>query len=117
MNQSKKLKKENQKIIQNNFLFVILSLLIISIVASSVTAYICNYVINSFNNTNAMAMIITDSGIKSDDITLEQNLSIATKTLIFMHELSMATVIGCIGISLSLVARIFLFSKSVDKTK
>ena len=117
MKQLKQQKREEVIKNQNNFLFVILSLLLISIISAGVTTYICSYVLDSFNNSNAMALIITDTGLKSDDLSLEQNLSTATKTLIFMHDLSMSLVIGCIGVSISLFIKIIKDKSLVDKNK
>mgnify|MGYP006293403797 CR=1 FL=1 len=71
-----------------NLIWAMVGLLAISILAAGFTAWTCGWVLESFQNSNTMAMIITDAGIKSDDKNLEHNLSTATMTLKYLRAVS-----------------------------
>ena len=61
------------------------------------SAYIAGFVLDSLQNTDAMVMIVTDAGIKSDSATLEKNLSSATLALKACRDLGLALAVGCAG--------------------
>jgi hypothetical protein len=79
-------------------MWAVAGLLVVSVIASGFTAYACNYVIESFQNSNTMALLITDAGVKSDDKNLERQLSVATLTLTFLRDIGYAVLIGCGGV-------------------
>lgn len=90
-----------------NLLIAVVGLVAFSCVAASATAYICDFVLASFQDTNAMVMLITDAGTKSDDKNLEKNLSSATLALKTCRDLGLALAIGCLGCGIAVAVRIF----------
>ena len=84
--------------------------LVLIVVACSMTAlasyWICDFVLGSFQDTNAMVMLITDAGTKSDDKNLERNLSTATLGLQACRDLGLALAIGCLGVGVAVFLRI-----------
>lgn len=73
-------------------------LVLAALLAAAATAYICDFVLRSFQDTNAMVMLITDAGTKSDDKNLEKNLSAATLALKTCRDLGWALSVGCLGV-------------------
>jgi hypothetical protein len=66
-----------------------------------------DYVLSSFQNTNAMVMLITDAGTKSDDKNLERQLTTATLGLQACRDLGLALAIGCFGTGVAVSIRIW----------
>ena len=97
--------KENY-VLKNNFVIAIIILVICSLVCSLSVVYICNYVLDSFSNSNAMVGFITDSGLIFDDKKLESNISNATYGLAAARDFGSALSIGLIGISIVIILRI-----------
>jgi hypothetical protein len=91
----------------NNLIWAVVGLLICSAITAFATYGICTYVTNSFADSNAMVMLITDAGIKSDDSRLEGNLTAATQGLIELARLGLALGIGCIGVGVAVLVRIY----------
>jgi len=83
----------------------VVTLLGVAILASGYTAWACDYVISSFQDSNTMVLLITDAGLKSDDKNLERQLSVATQTLKFLHQIGLAVVIGSVGVATTLAIR------------
>ena len=54
-----------------------------------------------------MVMLITDAGTKSDDKNLERNLSAATMGLQACRDLGLALAVGCLGVGVAVLTRIF----------
>jgi archaellum component FlaG (FlaF/FlaG flagellin family) len=90
--------KLQKKEVSNNLIVVVLSILIVSLAVGLMTAYSCDWVLGSFQNSNTMVMLITDAGIVSDDKNLEHELTQATATLVFLRDISLAMVIGSTGV-------------------
>lgn len=88
-----------------NLMWALLGLLTISLVAAGFTAWTCDYVLASFQDSNTMALLITDAGLKSDDAKLESNITTATNTLRYLKDIGLAVVVGGTGIALSLLVR------------
>lgn len=80
-------------------------LLIVALVTAVSVAWICGYVLDSFQDSNAMAMLITDAGVKSDDKNLEHHLTFATKALIICRDLGWALGIGSLGCGVAVFLR------------
>jgi len=100
-----KLKKPKQE--NKNFLIAIIGILAITLVSSLFCSLTIDYILQSLNNSNCMVMLITDAGIKSDDINLENNLSSATQTLITLKDISLALFVGSLGVSTALLCKAF----------
>ena len=86
--------------------WALVAILVCSFIASASTAYICQYVLDSFQNSHAMAMLITDAGVLSDDKNLESNLSVATQGLQVAKDFGLALTIGVVGVGLAVLVRI-----------
>ena len=89
-----------------NLLLAVSGLVLAALVAAAASAYICDFVLRSFQDTNAMVMLITDAGTKSDDKNLERNLSAATLALKTCRDLGWALSIGCLGVGVAVFLRL-----------
>jgi hypothetical protein len=89
----------------NNLLLAVVSLVAVSAVTAGFTAYICTYVLNSFQDSHTMALFITDTGIKSDDKNLEHQLSTATLALKFMRDIGWALGVGSLMVGVAVFFR------------
>jgi preprotein translocase subunit SecF len=81
------------------------ALLVCSAVGAFSVAYISSYILDSFQNTNAMVMLITDAGTKSDDKNLERQLTSATLGLKACRDLGWALAVGCVGVGVAVFLR------------
>jgi len=81
------------------------ALLVCSAVGAFSVAYISSYILDSFQNTTAMVMLITDAGTKSDDAGLERQLSVATLGLKACRDLGWALAVGCLGVGVAVFLR------------
>jgi len=81
------------------------ALLICSAVGAFAVAYIADYILSSFQDTNAMVMLITDAGTKSDDKNLERQLTSATLGLKACRDLGWALAVGCFGVGIAVFLR------------
>jgi len=88
-----------------NLFWAMIGLLTVAALSACFTAWACDYVVKSFQNSNTMALIITDAGIKSDDKNLEKQLSTATLTLISLRDIGLAVCIGAMGVATALIVR------------
>lgn len=88
-----------------NLLLAVIGLVVAALVAAAASAYICDFVLRSFQDTNAMVMLITDAGTKSDDKNLERNLSAATLALKTCRDLGWALSVGCLGVGVAVFLR------------
>jgi len=81
------------------------ALLVCSAVGAFSVAYISSYILDSFQTTTAMVMLITDAGTKSDDANLERQLSVATLGLKACRDLGWALAVGCLGVGVAVFLR------------
>ena len=81
------------------------ALLVCSAVGAFSVAYISSYILDSFQNTTAMVMLITDAGTKSDDANLERQLTSATMGLKACRDLGWALAVGCVGVGVAVFLR------------
>jgi hypothetical protein len=89
-----------------NLTWALIAILACSLVASASTVWICQYVLDSFQDSHAMAMLITDAGVLSDDKNLEGNLSVATQGLHMAKDFGLALTIGVLGVGLAVFVRV-----------
>lgn len=90
-----------------NLLWASVGLIACSFVGAVAVYYLCDYVLSSFQDTNAMVMLITDAGTKSDDKNLERNLTTATLGLQACRDLGLALAFGCLGCGVAVGVRLF----------
>ena len=69
------------------------------------SAWIAGFVLDQLQNTSALAMIVTDGGLKSDSKDLEQNMGSATLALRAVRDLGWALSVGCLGVGLAVLIR------------
>ncbi len=69
------------------------------------SAYIAGYVLDQLQSTDALVMIVTDAGLKSDSADLERNMSTATLALKSVRDLGWALAVGCLGVGLAVFLR------------
>ena len=90
-----------------NLLWAVAGMLLVSVVASGFTAYACHYVVSSFQDSNTMALLITDAGVKSDDKNLERQLTTATLTLNYLRDIGLAIVVGSLMVVVTMGIRVW----------
>lgn len=91
----------------SNLLLATIVLIGCAFVGSVGVYFLSDYVLSSFQDTNAMALLITDAGTKSDDAGLERQLTSATMGLKACRDLSLALAIGCFGTAVAVGIRIW----------
>jgi len=69
------------------------------------SAYIAGEVLQILQSRDALVMIVTDAGIKSDSVSVEQGLSAATTALKAVRDLGWALAVGCIGVGVAVFLR------------
>ena len=97
--------KEKQSA-DNNLLLAVSLLVIAALLAAAASAFICDFVLRSFEDSQAMVLLITDAGTKSDDKNLERNLSAATLALKTCRDLGWALSVGCLGVGVAVFLRL-----------
>ena len=90
---------------QRHLLWAIISILICALIASVAVVWISQYILNSFQDSNAMVGLITDAGLVFDDKNLEGNLSNATRGLVAVRDFGTALIIGLVGVGLAIFVR------------
>lgn len=98
--------KRNQPSGDANLLWAAVGLIACTMVGAVGVYLLSSFVLDSFQDTNAMVMLITDAGTKSDDKNLERNLSTATIGLQACRDLGLALAIGCLGVGVAVFLRI-----------
>lgn len=92
---------------EQNLLWALVLIVVACTLTALATWWICDFVIEGFADSNTMALLITDAGTKSDDKNLEKNLSSATMALKTCRDLGLALAVGCLGVGVAVLTRIF----------
>lgn len=100
-------KKQKLKEGSDNTLIAVISLVVVASLTAWMSAWVCGFVLDAFQSSNTMALLITDAGVKSDDANLERKLSSATIALKTIRDLSWALGIGCGGVAVAVGIRLF----------
>ena len=98
-------RKSDQPSADDNLVIVVCFLTLFAGLSAFSSAYIAGVFLDTLQSRDALVMIVTDAGIKSDSISVEQGLSSATTALLAVRDLGMALSIGCLGIGLALGIR------------
>jgi len=69
------------------------------------SAYIAGVVLDLLQSRDALVMIVTDAGIRSDSVSVEQGLSAATLALKAVRDLGWALAVGCLGVGVAVFIR------------
>jgi hypothetical protein len=86
---------------EGNLLLAVCLLVAFAGLASVTTAYTAGFVLDQLQNTDAMVMLVTDGGIKSDSKELQSNLSSATLALQSVRDLGLALSFGCLAVAVA----------------
>ena len=89
-----------------NLLIAVGIILLVSCICALYTAWVVKGVLESFQNSQTMALLITDAGIKSDDANLERQLSSATAALKMSADIAYALVVASLMMGLALGWRV-----------
>ena len=89
----------------NNLLLAVCLLTAFAGLSALTSAYVAGYVLDQLQSTEALALIVTDGGIKSDSADLERNLSWATMALKSVRDLGWALAVGCLGVGVAVFIR------------
>jgi hypothetical protein len=98
-------RKSDQPSADDNLVIVVCFLTLFAGLSAFSSAYIAGVVLDTLQSRDALVMIVTDAGIKSDSVSVEQGLSSATTALLAVRDLGMALSIGCLGVGLALGIR------------
>lgn len=71
------------------------------------TSFVVQSVLSSLRSTDAMVVLLTDSGVASDDQRLERNLNAAQKALETSADLALALTIACLIVASGLIIRVW----------
>lgn len=88
-----------------NLLLAVVLLTAFAGLTALASAWIAGFVLDSLQSTDALVMIVTDAGLKSDSATLERNMSTATMALKSCRDLGWALAVGCFGVGLAIFLR------------
>jgi long-subunit fatty acid transport protein len=70
-------------------------------------AWTAGFVLNQLQSTDALVMLVTDGGIKSDSQSLERNLSSVTLAFKAVQDLGLALSFGCLGVAVAVGIRLY----------
>lgn len=79
---------------------------IVTIMCAGATAWLLQYTIQSFQDSNTMALLITDAGVKSDDKNLEHQLSQATLAMKATRDIALAMAFGSTAVLGAIIYRV-----------
>ena len=89
-----------------NLLIAVVGLVLCSLAASIYVGWVSGYVLDSLQNSNTMALLITDAGVRSDDANLEHQLSAAGVALESARDFGYALGVGSFGVLVAVLIRI-----------
>jgi hypothetical protein len=97
--------KAKQSGAEGNLMFAVILLTAFAGLSALASAYIAGFVLDQLQNTEALALIVTDGGLKSDSKDLERNMSVATLALRSVRDLGWALAVGCLGVGVAVFLR------------
>jgi len=92
---------------EGNLLLAVCLLVGFAGMAAATTAYTSGFVLDQLQSTDALVMLVTDGGIKSDSQSLERNLSSATLALQSVRDLGLALSFGCLAVAVAVGIRLW----------
>jgi len=99
--------KPSASVSDGNLLLVVCLLTVFAGLAAATSAWTAGFVLSQLQSTDAMVMLVTDGGIKSDSQSLERNLSSATLALKAVQDLGLALSFGCLGVAVAVGIRVW----------
>ena len=92
---------------EGNLLLVVCLLTAFAGLTAVACAWTAGFVLNQLQSTDALVMLVTDGGIRSDSKSLEANLSSATLALKAVQDLGLALSFGCLGVAVAVGLRLW----------
>ena len=90
----------------HNLRLAVIGCVVVSMICALTVYITADFILASFRSTDAMVMLITDAGLRSDDKNLEQNLSSATLALATCRDVCLALFLGCCLIGFAMTAKL-----------
>jgi len=90
-----------------NDLYAVLVSAIVTISCAGVTAWLLQYTLNAFQDSHAMAGLITAEGLKFDDKNTEHQLSQATLAMKATRDIAIAMAFGSAAVLGATIYRLF----------
>ena len=90
---------------ESNLLLAVCLLTAFAGASAFASAWIAGVVLELLQSRDALVMIVTDGGIKSDSVSVEQGLSAATLALKSVRDLGWALAVGCLGVGVAVFLR------------
>jgi hypothetical protein len=91
----------------SNLLWAVILLTLAAGATAVTSAYTAGFVLDQLQSTDALVMLVTDGGIKSDSQSLTQNLSSATLALQSVRDLGLALSFGCLAVAVAVGFRVW----------
>jgi hypothetical protein len=91
----------------SNLLWAVILLTLAAGATAVTSAYTAGFVLDQLQSTDALVMLVTDSGIKSDSKSLQANLSSATLALQSVRDLGLALSFGCLAVAVAVGFRVW----------
>jgi hypothetical protein len=79
----------------HNLRLAVIGCVVVSMICALTVYLTADFILASFRQTDALVLLITDAGLRSDDKTLERNLSSATLALATCRDVCLALFLGC----------------------
>jgi hypothetical protein len=79
---------------------------VVTIACAGATAYLLQYTLNAFQDSHAMAGLITAEGLKFDDKNTEQQLSQATLAMKATRDIAIAMAFGSAAVLGAIIYRV-----------
>jgi hypothetical protein len=99
----------------HNLRLAVIGCVVVSMICALTVYLTADFILASFRSTEALVMLITDAGIRSDDKTLERNLSSATLALGTCRDICLALFLGCCLIGGALAVKLMGWAERSGK--
>lgn len=90
-----------------NLLLAVSMLTVFAGITALACAYTSGHVLDTLQSRDAIVMIVTDAGVRSDSQRVEENLSSATVALLAIRDLGLALSFGCLGVAVAVGIRVW----------
>jgi hypothetical protein len=90
----------------HNLRLAVIGCVAVSMICALTVYLTADFILASFRSSEALVMLITDAGIRSDDKTLERNLSSATLALGTCRDICLALFLGCCLIGGAMIVKL-----------
>jgi hypothetical protein len=90
----------------HNLRLAVIGCVVVSMICALTVYLTADFILSALRSTDALVVLITDSGIRSDDLALEKNLSSATLALTTCRDVCLALFLGCCLIGGSLAVKL-----------